>query len=305
MKTRGKELIITPASKLKAELSGWLDEVPTTLTVSGGTAVPVPNPLLKAIIAPHAGYSYSGPTAAYAYKCIEPSAIQRVFILGPSHHVYLDGCALSTCDVYATPFGNLILDLEVMAKLKETGQFSELKPQTDEDEHSIEMHLPYLYSMLGSHVSSVKIVPILVGSINPQKEKMYGNLLSPYVEQEGNFFIISSDFCHWGSRFDYNPLPKGSVPIYKFIENLDREGIKSIEMGRPEEFTSYLKSTRNTICGRHPIGVFLNALNALREDRGKEFNISFVKYAQSSEVKNPRESSVSYASAIVLPAASQ
>lgn len=68
----------------------------------------------------------------------------RVFVLGPSHHAYLDGCALSQCADYATPLGNLSLDQATIAELKETGKFTDMSSGTDEDEHSIEMHLPYI-----------------------------------------------------------------------------------------------------------------------------------------------------------------
>ena len=111
----------------------------------------------------HAGYSYSGPAAAWAYKSINTAGISRVFILGPSHHVWLDGCALSKCKEYETPIGNLPLDVDsklfrasfrsdtytknfesAVQELRQTGVFSDMDIGTDEDEHSIEMHLPYV-----------------------------------------------------------------------------------------------------------------------------------------------------------------
>lgn len=99
---------------------------------------------------------------------------KRVFILGPSHHVYLDGCALSKCTEYATPLGSLPLDRSSMLlffilpsdltsnfffsaieELKKTGKFSEMGLDTDEDEHSIEMHLPYVRKIFEGYVHSV------------------------------------------------------------------------------------------------------------------------------------------------------
>ena len=94
----------------------------------------------------HAGYSYSGPPAAYAYRCIPASSptIKRVFMLGPSHHFYLDGCALSRCEEYETPIGNLPVDAAVNEELHQTGEFEWMSRRVDEDEHSIEMHAPYV-----------------------------------------------------------------------------------------------------------------------------------------------------------------
>lgn len=71
----------------------------------------------RAIIAPHAGYRFSGQTAAYAYKAISPQNIERVFLLGPSHKVYLKGCALSVSEYYETPIGDIKVDLGGKSKL--------------------------------------------------------------------------------------------------------------------------------------------------------------------------------------------
>ncbi|KXX74573.1 Protein MEMO1 [Madurella mycetomatis] len=93
------------AGELSSQLDKFLDSVPATLDDSG-----LPIPGARVIIAPHAGYSYSGPCAAWAYKALDLSAAKRVFVLGPSHTYYLRGCALTTFDKYATPFGDLIVD---------------------------------------------------------------------------------------------------------------------------------------------------------------------------------------------------
>lgn len=94
----------------------------------------------------HAGYSFSGPAAAYAYKTMPAHlpSIKRVFLLGPSHHFYLDGCALSRCSAYETPIGNLPVDRATTEELYQTGQFEWMSTSVDEDEHSMEMHAPYI-----------------------------------------------------------------------------------------------------------------------------------------------------------------
>lgn len=73
---------------------------------------------------------------------------KRVFILGPSHHFYLTRCALSQYTAYHTPFGELPLDLDTIAELKQTGMFDDMITGVDLEEHSIEMHLPYVFKML-------------------------------------------------------------------------------------------------------------------------------------------------------------
>ncbi|KAG8905430.1 hypothetical protein FRB99_008976 [Tulasnella sp. 403] len=325
--------------KLYAELTSWLSNVEADKVqqdVYGeGASLEFPVKRCKAIIAPHAGYSYSGPAAAWAYKCIDTTGIKRVFILGPSHHVYLDGCALSMCDAYETPIGELPLDRETIAELQATNAFSEMSLSTDEDEHSIEMHLPYVRKVFEG--IDIQIVPVLVGSIPKAKEQRFGSILASFLTREDTFTVVSSDFCHWGSRFNYTfyypaplPLPQDVLPlrlssttrpqadhpIYASITDLDHEGMAILRLppetqapakkalaATHDRFTTYLGQTKNTICGRHPIGVLLGVLEEL-EAKDKfwggaqaELSLKWVRYEQSSQCKTVRDSSVSYASA--------
>jgi AmmeMemoRadiSam system protein B len=97
--------------------------------------------------------------------------------------------------------------------------FEEMTLHTDEDEHSIEMHLPFVAKVMEGQ--KFTIVPILVGSLNSEKEGLYGKVLSKYLADEQNLFVISSDFCHWGARFSYQYYDKGSGDIYQSIKKLD------------------------------------------------------------------------------------
>ncbi|KAI9309135.1 MEMO1 protein [Cunninghamella echinulata] len=291
----------------KTRLNSELEKNLIAATVKD-TSLPIKD--VRAIIAPHAGYSYSGPTAAYAYKSINVSNIKRVFILGPSHHVYLDGCALSKYEAYDTPLGSLTLDHEVISELYLTKQFTLMSKSADEDEHSIEMHLPYIFKIFEKKINDIKIIPILVGSIHEEKEDKYGKIFGQYLSDPSNLFIVSSDFCHWGERFRYtyyqgkhlhrddSIIIDDDIPIYKSIEQLDQTGIKTIESLDVKAFRSYLNETQNTICGRHPICVLMAALHTLN-DQQYEKSIQFIKYAQSSPCHTIKDSSVSYASAYI------
>ncbi|EFI28622.1 hypothetical protein CC1G_13648 [Coprinopsis cinerea okayama7 len=301
--------------ELDQELSGWLQKVNPT-----DESFPITKS--KAVIAPHAGYSYSGPAAAWAYKAIDTTGIKRVFILGPSHHFYLNGCALSPCTEYETPIGNLPLDLETIQELKASGRFANMSRKADEDEHSLEMHLPYIRKIFQG--KDIKIVPIVVGSINQRQEAEFGALLAPYLERQDTFTVVSSDFCHWGTRFSYtyyypeadtpvgsgvslnrSTAPTSSHPIHKSIERLDHEAMQllSVPPGTAtkahEAFAKYLKQTGNTICGRHPIGVLFGALADLEKTKSLTPIVKWVRYEQSSHCHTVRDSSVSYASAYI------
>ncbi|XP_059644433.1 uncharacterized protein LOC132286174 [Cornus florida] len=268
---------------LTEELDGWLRA--SGLTSSSD---------VRGVIAPHAGYSYSGRAAAFAFANIDPANISRVFVLGPSHHYYTPKCALSRATVYKTPIGDLPIDLEALEELIATGKFELMDLQVDEAEHSMEMHLPYLAKVF--HGYPVKIVPILVSAVNGENEAMYGKMLAKYVDDPNNFFSVSSDFCHWGSRamFNYLHYDKKHGAIHKSIEALDKMGMDIIETGDPYAFKQYLLEFNNTICGRHPINVFLHML----ENCLMKATIKFLRYEQSSQCKSTRDSSVSYASAV-------
>ncbi|KAL8226233.1 hypothetical protein R6Q59_000222 [Mikania micrantha] len=267
--------------KLEEELDGWLRECGLTKS-----------PDVRAVIAPHAGYSYSGRAAAFAFGSIDPTNIARIFLLGPSHHHYTPKCALSKATIYKTPIGDLPIDLEVIEELKATGKFDMMNLNVDEAEHSMEMHLPYLAKVFNGQ--AVKVVPIMVGAVSTESEAMYGRLLAKYIDDPTNFFSVSSDFCHWGSRFNYVHYDKTHGPIYKSIEALDKMGMETIETGDPDEFKQYLLETDNTICGRHPISVFLH----MSKNCSTKIKIKFIRYEQSSQCKSSRDSSVSYASAV-------
>jgi len=100
----------------------------------------------------------------------------------------------------------------------------------------------------------------MVGNLSPEKERQYGELFAHFLQHEGTFFVISSDFCHWGTRFRYTHYNPAHGEIFQSIENLDKEGMACIEAQSPEAFLKYQQEFCNTICGRHPIAVLLNIL---------------------------------------------
>jgi len=274
------------AKQLKSQLNAWLSKTPLS------SEIPV-----RAVISPHAGYSYSGPTAAYVFKHLQnqKATIKRIFILGPSHHYWTNRCELSQCSLYQTPISNLKLDFDVMRRLNSTGIFGKMTTSVDEEEHSIEMQLPYIAHVMEGH--SFTIVPILIGDLGRHGESNVGKVLAPYMQDPKNFFVISSDFCHWGSRFKYTYYDKQQGAIWESIKHLDHLGMKAIESQDPGEFFRYQEKYRNTICGRNPIAVLLNTLAICKE----KFQVKFVHYTQSEPCKRFSDSSVSYAAAIVIP----
>ena len=238
-----------------------------------------------------------------------------------------------------------------------------MSASVDEAEHSAEMQLPYLHRLLQLKYPDLKprdyppLVPIMIGSTAPVVEAAFGRLLAPYLADESNAFVISSDFCHWGSRFSHTfymtdapspaisplTLPNGvtgsgkvvgaedahksgtlnqginlhltsktvsdDAKIYESIAHADRACMCAIATGEFLEFQNTLKATGNTICGRHPIGVFMagvEEVQRLRIEEGKVEDVEgkgrfrFVRYERSNDVVSVRDSSVSYVSAFAV-----
>lgn len=278
--------------KLEAQIENWVSNVPDNIDISKNKE----SLTTKGLIAPHAGYTYCGPVMSYSYKYVDTKNIKKIFILGPSHRVYIKGCALPRFNVYECPLGDIPVDETICEELEKTGLFTKLSKNAEEEEHSIEMQLPFTSWIMKNQPYT--IIPIVFGSVSQSLEAEYVNVLKKYVTQPDTFFIISSDFCHWGSRFDYTYLPQSvdaSKPIYSAIEALDREAMEAIEGGSEAEFKKYLDKTSNTICGRTGICMLLS----LFKESGVLPTIKFLKYDQSNKVTSMSDCSVSYATAII------
>lgn len=277
--------------KLAEELREYLQKAKDSLTKKSL----LNKNTLKAIIVPHAGYFYSGPTAAYSYINLisdQMSKINNIIVLGPSHHKYFKGCKISQCTQLETPFGNLDVNVELGKELLKYKGFSTLDKKDDEDEHSLEMQFPYLYLTVYEYKFKPKVLPIMVGEIDSDSAFAIGKTLSSLIEKDDTLFVISSDFCHWGNNFDYMPY-SGNSEIYEYIERMDKEGINFIEKIDPQGFLNYLDLTNNTICGRNPIMIMLNTIQ--QSKLSSKMKVNLLSYAQSSQVKKKSQSSVSYA----------
>lgn len=272
--------------ELSNQLEEWLDQAGAPIGVA------------RAIISPHAGYTYCGDTAAHAFKQIVPDKVKRVFVLGPSHVVFLNDCALTTCAKYCTPLGDLVVDQQVNSELAATEAFGPMSVRNEEAEHSIEMQMPFIAKIMGNR--DFTIVPVLVGSLSHQKQHQYGKIFAKYLADPANLFVISSDFCHWGQRFHYTPHTNNSRPIHEQITSLDQRGMDAIASLNPPIFNEYLKETQNTICGRNPICVMLQAAEHFRQMNNHTAEFRFLKYSQSNKCRNLRDSSVSYAAGVLF-----
>ena len=130
-------------------------------------------------------------------------------------------CTFSV-DIYRTALYDLPIDPKIYGELWKTGMFERMSLQTDEDEHSIEMHLPCRAKAMESHKDEFTIIPVLVGALSESKEQEFGKLFSKYLADPSNLFVVSPDFCHWGQRFRYSYYDESQGEIYRSIEHLDK-----------------------------------------------------------------------------------
>ncbi len=218
----------------------------------------------KALIVPHAGYIYSGPVAgtAYAPLRLRRGEIERVVLLGPSHHVPFRGLAVPSVEAFLTPLGAVALDRSVLAGLRDFSQVCVLDV-AHEFEHSLEVQLPFLQRIL----DTFSLVPLVVGNASPEEvaeilEKLWGG---PEM-----LLVISSDLSHYLD--------------YAAAQQLDRETARHIEALRYEALGE------DTACGRVPVrGLLLAA-------RRRGLSVVTLDLRNSGDTAGPRDRVVGYGS---------
>ena len=181
---------------------------------------------VAALIVPHAGYYYSGNVAASAYMTLPTEKpYKRIFLLGPSHHEWLDGASVNTeADYYATPLGNVKVDGETARRLAATDSVFTYRPEAHDREHCLEVQLPFLQRRFGD---VPPIIPIIISTNDFNKLKRMAEVLKPYLTDE-NLFIVSSDFSHY--------------PSYEDACKVDAKTGKAVESGDVEEFIATINA---------------------------------------------------------------
>jgi len=237
---------------------------------------------VHALILPHAGYAYSGAIAGAAVKSVAGKTFSRVVVMGPSHSLPMKNVA-SVPDVthYATPLGEVPLDVELIAGLKRYPQFKTV-PGADENEHSVQIEIPLLQRALGEF----KLVPIVVGQLDEPATREMGRIIGGLIDA-GTLVVASSDFTHYGPRFGYVPFRDD---VGENLKKLDLGAWAAIANKDLAAFARYVDETGATICGHNPIGVLLAMLP-------KDFEAHQVAYDTSGNLTGDYANSVSYLSA--------
>ncbi|HDL77880.1 MAG TPA: AmmeMemoRadiSam system protein B, partial [Lentisphaerae bacterium] len=228
---------------------------------------------------PHAGYRYSGQTAAWGVRQAMGRKWKRVVVLGPSHHFGLPG-RVSVPDVthYATPLGEIPLDREFITRLLKSPAVV-CRPEVHQMEHSVQIELPLLQYALGDFA----LVPIVVGQLDLVNVRQVAEVMRPLVDND-TLLIASSDFTHYGPNYGYVPF-RDQVP--ERLKELARNAFRAISTMQPAALLEHVARTGDTICGRYAIGILLALL-----DGGHEAH--WVRFDTSGRVTGDYRNSVSY-----------
>ena len=234
---------------------------------------------VAALIVPHAGYYFSGNVAATAYMSIPADKpYKRIFLLGPSHHEWLDGASVNTeADYYATPLGLVKVDHETALRLTKADHVFSYNPKAHDREHCLEVQLPFLQRRFGEDAVP-PIVPIIISTNDFRKLQQIADVLKPYFTDE-NLFVVSSDFSHY--------------PSYEDAYEVDGKTGKAIETGDVEQFIAVLEENarsgkRNlatSACGELAIATLMLMMD-------NAYEVHHLLYQNSGDIDNDDHSQV-------------
>jgi MEMO1 family protein len=221
----------------------------------------------KAIIAPHAGYIYSGSVAATAYVRLKKAhdRITRVVLLGPSHRVAFKGLALSNAQSFITPLGAVMVDQEAVALIAKL-PFVDYLEQAHTYEHSLEVHLPFLQEML----DDFKLVPLVTGDASPEQ---VSQVIDALWGGDETLIVVSSDLSHY---HDYASAQRLDRATSTAIENLNYERL---------DFES--------ACGRVPVS------GLLKLARDKALKVTTIDLRNSGDTAGDKDRVVGYGAYII------
>ena len=255
---------------LLKELRGYIEAAETP---------PLDN--VHALIQPHAGYRFSGPTAAYGARQVQGRTFRRVVVMGPSHRVAMPNTvSVPDATSYTTPLGELPLDTDFIRRCQESANFR-VVPRAQEGENSVEMQIPMLQAALGEF----KLVPLVVGQLDEEAVQAIAAKLLSLVDQD-TLVVASSDFTHYGPNYGYVPFSK-DIPAN--LEKLDLGAVDLIRRRDLAGFRDYCRRTGATICGHEPIVLLLAMLLG-------DWEAHLLHYDTSGRMLDDYDNSVSYVS---------
>jgi AmmeMemoRadiSam system protein B/AmmeMemoRadiSam system protein A len=286
-KPKKEEAVVRAKTILHSQLAGmWYPADASTLNkqIEGffekAEVEPINNVI--AFILPHAGYQFSGQTAAFALRTTSKK-YKRIIVIGPSHRVPMEQVlSVPMVTHYETPLGQIPLDVEFINKLLKYSMFQNV-PHVHKYEHSVQIELPLLQYMK----ENFKLVPIVAGDCSFETINKAGTILKSLMDEE-TLVIASSDFTHFGPNYGYVPFRENMPEQLKQLDMGAYEHIKALDC---KGFLEYHRKTGATICGYVPIAILLSMLN-------EDVKAELIKYTTSGELTGDYTNSVSYLSVV-------
>ena len=264
-------------ARLRSQIDGWVR--------SARLPEKLPAAPPAAVISPHAGYVYSGPTAACSYKTLQGRKFDRVIVIGPSHRVYLKNqLCIPAAAGMRTPLGPVPFDREALSVLGRQ-KFVLADDRIHFDEHSVQIQFPFLQCVLAD---PFKAVPVIAGQLDAESVRQAAQTLKTLVTPS-TLVVISSDFTHYGRDFGYVPFREN---IAENLKKLDLGAFEMIKTRSAARFADYIERTGATICGEVPIRILLEMLSGPAE-------VSLLKYANSADGNRDYSHCVSYVAGLV------
>lgn len=231
------------------------------------------------LVAPHAGYAYSGQVAAHAYKLIRNTPYEKVIVISPSHRMHFDGVALWRGAGYETPLGVVPVDQELAQSLLDAdGPVAEI-PAAHAGEHSLEIQLPFLQVALGEF----SFVPLVMGTQDERTCRRLAEVITGAVAGLRTLVVGSSDLSHFHSHSE--------------AVRLDSVVLDHLKNFNPDGLLRDLARRSCEACGGGPAAATMMAARALGAERAE-----LLKYANSGDVTGDRREVVGYASAVFYAA---
>ena len=242
-------------------------------------AVPKDENKIVALVSPHAGLIYSGAVAGEGYRLLKNLKISKIIILAPSHYEYFEGGNIYDGSAYSTPIGDISIDSELSNELVEASEQLNYSSVGHGKEHSLEVQLPFLQTVLPD---DFEIVPIVIGNIDLTMAADIASALSESLNSSNSdvLMIASTDLSHFHEQDKANLLDKRTAGL---IENM------SIN-----ELYAACKSGECEACGVNPLLIVMEAAKL----QGAS-SVEILKYATSGDVSGDYSSVVGYLSAVI------
>ena len=228
-----------------------------------------------ALISPHAGYVYSGQTAAYAYRLVQGKTYEAVIVIGPSHQYGFEGCSIYLKGGFETPLGIAQVDEDLAGRIAQRSGFSYIA-EAHAKEHSVEVQIPFIQVAL----PEAKIVPIIMGFQTRKTISVLASALAEVLPLKKILIVASTDLSHFLSKSQANSLDAKTIAL---VQNLNAETI-----------INKMAAGENIMCGGGPVAATLLAM----KKRGKP-RLEVLRYADSSEVTQDDSRVVGYLAAVL------